>query len=565
MNVRPLALRRLLDRVGPVRDPASDAELLRRFAGERDEAAFAALVSRHGPMVLGVCRRVLGDHHGAEDAFQATFLVLARRAGDASRAGLGPWLYGIAHRTARKARIAAARRRFHEEAAAALRPVTSGPAEPTPDLGPLLDEEIRKLPVGLRAAVLLCDVGGCSRRQAAVHLGWPEGTLSGRLTAARRRLAARLRRRGITPALAGLAAPLPPLLVCHTVRAAAQAAGTKGRVSAAAVLSDEVLHAMSRTPHRIAAGLTLAVALAGSTVVAVVAGTAPPGGEARRTDEAPAKPRSLDRFRFLAFDGFDGQLGLNWRPVRHDPSHVSLSKNPGRLTVTTQRGSIHGPTPAGVKDSAADPRTKNLFLIDNLLARDSDFVATTCVVGFRPARQYQQAGLVLYDDDDHYLKWTYEFNDGFLRQAALPDRKRLAEITYERVKLAPGTAPDPRVETKPKKEYDRIAWVNVALANSREESGLPYFIAVGKTDGIPEHFIAAEAAPNLPRVWLRVTKRGNLYDCATSTDGDRFVKRGTVDWGKGGPKRIGLIAQNGGEPGVPETDAAFEFFELRAP
>ena len=112
--------------------------------------------------------------------------------------------------------------------------------------------------------------------------------------------------------------------------------------------------------------------------------------------------------RLLAFDDFDGKLGLNWKPVRPDPSHVSLTKNPGKLTITTQRGSIHGEE---TKDEFGEGiQAKNIYLIDNPLAKDADFVATTCVSGFTPAMPYQQAGLIVYDDDDNYLKLGYEFD-----------------------------------------------------------------------------------------------------------------------------------------------------------
>jgi RNA polymerase sigma factor (sigma-70 family) len=550
----------MLAKAASARDGLTDAELLRRFRDDRDEAAFGTLVARHGPMVFGVCRRVLGDYHGAEDAFQATFLVLARRAGAADRDGLGPWLYGIASRTARKARVAAARRREYERRAAALCPAHATPAEPAADLGPLLDEELRRLPAGLRAAVLLCDVGGFSRRQAARHLGCPESTLSGRLAVARRRLAVRLARRGVAPSLAGLAAPLPPLLANQTARAALQeAARPAAGASAAASLSDEVIRTMSRTRYQLAAALTIVAALAGSTLVAVSAGDTRPTPAAGGAGGKPAAGRSLDRFRFLAFDGFDGQFGLNWQPVRHDPSHASLAKNPGRLTITTQRGSIHGPTD-DPKARANEPLTKNLFLIDNPLARDADFTATTCVVGFRPAKQYQQAGLILYNDDDNYLKWNYEFNDDFLTPAPEADRE-------ESQLLMRGVRELRTQVDKNQLERWMLQQPEVALPvwASRQEGGRPFFIGVAETGGNPEHHITAPAAPNLPRVWLRITKRGNLYDCSTSTDGERFVKRGTIDWGKGGPKKLGLLAQNGGVPGVPGIDAEFEFFELRAP
>src|SRR4051812_35823300 len=133
-------------------DEGADADLLARFLADRDEAAFARLVRRHGPMVLGVCRRVLGDAHAADDAFQATFLVLARRAASVRKqSSLGSWLYGVASRGAQDARRSALRRRSKEMRAAAMRTEAVTPDAPT-DLPDLLDRELALLPEHYRAA-----------------------------------------------------------------------------------------------------------------------------------------------------------------------------------------------------------------------------------------------------------------------------------------------------------------------------------------------------------------------------------------------------------------------------
>src|SRR5581483_9321050 len=162
----------------------TDAELLERFLASRDETAFEALVRRHGPMVLGVCRRILRDSHDAEDAFQATFLVLVRKAASVvPREQLGNWLYGVAYRTALKARTARARRRRHERRAHAL--PAAAPAGESLDLRPLLDQHLERLPAAYRAAVVLCDLEGRTKREAARQLGVPEGTLSSRLARGR--------------------------------------------------------------------------------------------------------------------------------------------------------------------------------------------------------------------------------------------------------------------------------------------------------------------------------------------------------------------------------------------
>jgi RNA polymerase sigma factor (sigma-70 family) len=207
----------------------SDADLLRRFAAGRDDAAFAELVRRHGPLVLGVCRRVVADRHLADDAFQAAFVVLARKAGglDAGRP-LGPWLYGVAFRVALRARLMIGRRRKRETLTAQ---VPDRPDEPTSsiggtglqtcgsDLSAIVDEEIARLSAVCREAVVLCEMQGLSRKEAAARLGVAEGTLSSRLAAARKTLAGRLRKRGVTLAggLLGATALVPSELLASTV------------------------------------------------------------------------------------------------------------------------------------------------------------------------------------------------------------------------------------------------------------------------------------------------------------------------------------------------------------
>ncbi len=177
----------------------SDSSLLDRFIRNGDQDAFAALVHRHGPMVLAVCRRACGDEYLAEDAFQAAFHVLARRAGDVKpREAVRAWLYGVAVRTAREARTRFARRRFREV------PMPVVPDRPMSQVDAIdrdalqaLDEEIAHLPDHLRVAVLLCELDGVARKEAAARLGIPEGTLSSRLAKARKLLARGLRGRGI--------------------------------------------------------------------------------------------------------------------------------------------------------------------------------------------------------------------------------------------------------------------------------------------------------------------------------------------------------------------------------
>ena len=198
-----------------------DADLLARFAADRDETAFAELVRRHGPLVYRECLRGAGPD-AADDAFQATFLILARRAGRlAHPARLAGWLFGVATRVARRARGQLARRRKRERPVADL-PDTAAPAAEPADWRAVVHEELARLPTDYRAAVVLCDLEGHTRRDAAHLLGIPDGTLSNRLARARALLGRRLVRRGVAlGGLAGFAAiGVPPELLAATVETA---------------------------------------------------------------------------------------------------------------------------------------------------------------------------------------------------------------------------------------------------------------------------------------------------------------------------------------------------------
>jgi RNA polymerase sigma factor (sigma-70 family) len=180
-------------------DERSDGQLLEQFVLRRDERAFATLVQRYSRLVYGVCLRLLQNSHDADDAFQATFLVLAKKAPSLDRQGpLGNWLYTVAYRTATKARAAIAKRRFRE-----MQALETPMAIPTRDgeweeLRPVLDEELNRLPEKYRVLLVLCYLEGKTHQEAARELGWPSGSLSRRMNRARELLRRRLTRRGIT-------------------------------------------------------------------------------------------------------------------------------------------------------------------------------------------------------------------------------------------------------------------------------------------------------------------------------------------------------------------------------
>ncbi|HJZ93861.1 MAG TPA: sigma-70 family RNA polymerase sigma factor [Gemmataceae bacterium] len=273
MNVRVTQAIRHLQAAGPDDDRGRDAELLGAYVARRDPAAFETLVRRHGPMVMGVCRRVLGHAQDAEDAFQAAFLVLARRAAAiVPRDMVGSWLYGVAYRTALEARRMIARRRARETRVKDLTQPATEPDPPASDLSAVLDEELSRLTDRLRLPIVLCDLEGRTRRQAARQLGLPDGTFSNRLAAARRTLARRLSARGVTLTSAGLAVVLAqtgrsavrPALIEATLRAAI---GPAAELASAVVntLSNEVVKAMYLTKLKVLAAVVLVFGAAAGT------------------------------------------------------------------------------------------------------------------------------------------------------------------------------------------------------------------------------------------------------------------------------------------------------------
>jgi RNA polymerase sigma factor (sigma-70 family) len=286
---------------GPADAPADrtgippDPELWGRYVARGDRDAFAALVARHSPMVLGVCRRLLGNHHDAEDAFQATFLILARKAHSVSRPELlGPWLYRVAYRTALEARARSGRRR--EGPMTDDVPAPELPERFEPEVRAVLDEELSRLPEKYRAPLVLCYLEGKTTQDAARALGCPRGTVLSRMARGRDRLRRRLERRGLDsagPALAAgqhrgaaSAAEVPPDLAAAAGRAAH---GGGAAPAPARSLADDVLRGMAR--QRLVRGSVIGLVVLFATGVGFFVYRAAARGPAA----APAVARAEDR------------------------------------------------------------------------------------------------------------------------------------------------------------------------------------------------------------------------------------------------------------------------------
>jgi RNA polymerase sigma factor (sigma-70 family) len=276
-----LVLRHIRKMVGDVALEGTDRELLERFAANHEEAIFEALMQRHGPMVLGVSQRVLGHEQDAEDVFQATFLVLARKAKSIrQRASLASWLYGVAYRLALKLKATAARRRARERRVAEMMAMTcanqDGLAIADPqwsDLRPILDDELSRLPQKYRAPLILCYLEGKTNVEAGRLLGWPTGSMSKRLARGRELLRARLAQRGLALSATALAA-----MLAENAQAAVPTALWQSSLKAAVLISTGqaltgvvstqvgslvrgVIHTMFMTKMKVAVGLVLGLGL----------------------------------------------------------------------------------------------------------------------------------------------------------------------------------------------------------------------------------------------------------------------------------------------------------------
>lgn len=314
----------------------SDAQLLERFAASRDEQAFAVLVQRHGPLVRGLCRRLLGNDALSDDVFQMTFLVLARQAGSVrKRASVGSWLYGVAWRLAHKARRSAARRRRHEQQAGVGRQRAGAPDAGWAELLAVLDEELARLPERARAPLLLCYLDGHTQDEAARRMGWSLGTLRRRLDWGRDLLRRRMARRGGTLSAGLFAALLAPA----AATAAVPEALVRATAEAAAALTPA---AWGSVPRLILISVLVMSAAAGVGGWLYHAGNEERPLPARATDQPPSPEAKA--------------------PATEPQDHLNDPLPEGALR---RFGSLRFRNPSGINGAALSPDGKTIATISS--------------------------------------------------------------------------------------------------------------------------------------------------------------------------------------------------------
>ncbi|HZY83561.1 MAG TPA: efflux RND transporter periplasmic adaptor subunit [Gemmataceae bacterium] len=405
----------------------SDTQLLERFVRGRDEAAFEVLVWRHGPMVLAVCRRLLRREQDAEDAFQATFLALVRKAAAiGKREAVAAWLYKVAYRAALRVREAAAKQPEANPVAADLLPA---PETGGDDLRPLLDEEVRSLPGAYRLTFILCYLEGKTQAEAAHQLGCPPGTVASRLAWARRRLRTRLARRGVAPSAAVIAAlldrqaapaALPPPLVSSTIHAALHFAAGQPAAGGPAAVAEGVLHAMRMTRLKATAALLLIACVLG-------AGTGLAARRALAGDDAPGPQLARGAAGLRLPPEMPAKLGIQTGEVkpRDVPPRVlellgALALDPDRLAAVKTRfaGEVIeiGPATAGTKGPSltAGDRVKKGQLLAVVWSKDLALKKAELIDALAQLRQNQDR-----------LAWSERMHaKGFVTEAEVRQSRR---------------------------------------------------------------------------------------------------------------------------------------------
>jgi RNA polymerase sigma factor (sigma-70 family) len=372
--------------------PESDGRLLDAFlAGS--EPAFRELVARHGSLVFAVCNRVLRHRQDAEDAFQAVFLVLARRAGDVwPRDAVGSWLYGVAYRVALKARTLRTRRQSREY------PLEDAPQpslpRPEADLAEIIDRAVRKLPEAYRAAVVACDLEGLSRKDAAEQLGWKEGTLSGRLARARKLLADRLRKTGLALPAGGLAvvlgtdSPVRAGLAESVVELVAGDASASIPAPIAALTEGVVSSMFAFNLKAVAAAIVLACGLgfgawasgagdgpgaAPGLGIAPVAAAQPPARPKAEPPPAPVKIAAAleplqGKWRIVTIT--EGKTtALVWKNEKSEPAEIEIAGNTLTMPYQANDGGRKREEYKIAVDDSANPKTIDLIAPNRAVGR----------------------------------------------------------------------------------------------------------------------------------------------------------------------------------------------------
>ena len=456
---------RRLGGVLAARDAAglTDADLWERYVLRQDEAAFETLVRKHGPMVLGICRRLLRHEQDAEDAFQATFLVLVRKAASLrSPAAIACWLHGVACRTALEARSLAAQRRARE---AALPPRTETPEGPRDDLGPVLDQELGSLAEKYRVAVVLCDLEGKTRKEAARQLGWAEGTVASRLARGRDLLARRLTRRGfagavVAAALTGgaVSARVPSALVMATVKAAGSSAAgiAAARVvlsGTVAALTEGVLKSMLLTKLKsvLAVFLVLGMATLGTGALISRGQTAEPAAIPADEPEREQANRSDLHDRVVDLKQQLQQMQTKLAKLEQETLARHEERNP-RDTFLASRFKYRVPFETGLTETTEGGR-----------------IDIQEVWGTRPrievGGQYLVRGKYVLPPGEHGKIYFYETTEGAVGQTPIADMdlqsttldREHGEFTLMHGMAAPGTS----ICTSPPRSTARECFANV--------------------------------------------------------------------------------------------------------
>jgi RNA polymerase sigma factor (sigma-70 family) len=412
----------------------TDGQLLERFVAGRDEAAFELLVWRHGPMVLNVCRRLLPGLADAEDAFQAAFFILARKAHSITRRdGVGGWLYRVAYRVAVRARAAAARRARHEQPGADLDRAEAPADAPWSDLRPVLDEEINRLPEKYRLAVVLCYLEGKTNQEAARHLGCAEGTVASRLARGRERLRTRLTRRGVTLTAVALAGALSrdgasaapaAALVKSTAQAALAFALNGAAVGPAAGLAEGVLRTMFLTKVRIVVMVVLLLSAVGVGAGGVAYHTL--AGEPGKASGNPAAGRAPDgddsRVLIQIPSRVDGVLVLVGTEIQEGETVP-----PGRVVTVKLGGEEKKYRRLRVGDKVEEGQL--LARLDDALARDEVAIKKQKL---EAAKADEIVSVKTRDEAEERYRTAQRLMSGGAKNVVSMEDVRAAKLTWDR-------------------------------------------------------------------------------------------------------------------------------------